>query len=209
MRRLPHSSAGKSSVVSVCTSFIGEEYCFKSDAVVKTKSGSGADVFQHADQLQKGSLVWSADSTALLKVAEEPKSYKTARIFELIAGDAYLNVTRSHRMPTCDGPGMERREKLAMSLRVGDFVFVNGEAVRLHSVNELVLMREVEVVRLVFSPDLPVGVFSEPRTIESYGSRRQKSRGGGSSTSAPRSGGEAVENAQLQMRAAAAVEHVD
>jgi len=147
------STDEKASIVSVCTSPSGEVL---------------------AQKLEKGSEVLAADGKTFIRVAEKPRQHPSQRIVDLSAGSAHLRVTRDHRIPMKETPDGSRLEAKAIELKPGNYVFVNEKVTKLDSIREL--SQEVGVVKLVFSPDLPVGVFAKP--IDSHGSKKRLHRGG-------------------------------
>eukprot|EP00931_Biecheleriopsis_adriatica_P066579 TRINITY_DN40900_c0_g1_i1.p1 TRINITY_DN40900_c0_g1~~TRINITY_DN40900_c0_g1_i1.p1 ORF type:complete len:544 (-),score=90.87 TRINITY_DN40900_c0_g1_i1:63-1694(-) len=174
---IPSDGSGNesASAISVCTS---EGYCFKSDAVFKTVSEAGMELV-FASELRKGTTVLAADGNTHITVAAAPQPYKTNRIVELSTGVASLQVTRDHRVPMLDNIQSEQRVARAIELLPGNFVFVDNQATELLGVKEQVLQHEVEVCKIVFAPDLPVGVFAMPMTIASHGSKKKPLRRGG------------------------------
>eukprot|EP00930_Biecheleria_cincta_P028334 TRINITY_DN19773_c0_g1_i2.p1 TRINITY_DN19773_c0_g1~~TRINITY_DN19773_c0_g1_i2.p1 ORF type:complete len:466 (-),score=81.84 TRINITY_DN19773_c0_g1_i2:323-1720(-) len=169
------SSISRYSLISVCSS---EEFCFKSDAVFKIVTNEGIQL-AFASKLKKGNLVLAADGKTHMKIAGEPQPHKTNRIVQLCAGTASLQVTRDHRVPILDSIRNEPREAKAIELQRGNVLFVDGLPQKLWHIEEHVLEHEVEVVKIVFTPDLPVGVFTVPATIQSHGSKKKTTRRGG------------------------------
>lgn len=72
----------------------------------------------------------------------------------------------------------EPREAKAIELQVGNLLFVDGRPEKLWHINEHVLEYEVEVFKIAFMPDVPVGVFTVPPTIGSHGCKRKPLRRG-------------------------------
>lgn len=174
------SEGSDDGMVSVLSGRDSEEHCFMSDAIFKKKSGDDTDTgFVSASKLEKGCIVVAADGNTPMMVSQMPKIYNTNRIVELRAGCAVLSVTRDHRFPMLDSVLSERREAKAIELRPGNLIFAQGRAVELEHVQEHILEHDVEVVKLVFTPDPPIAAFAEPMAIASHGSRKMPLRRGG------------------------------
>jgi len=175
------------SCVSVNTSLT---HCFMSDTIFQSMSGEN-QFFLPASLLQKGSVVVSEDNTTLIEVASAPEVYQTDRVVELRASDATLVVTPDHRIPVLDEECGKRMDVEASNLEHGSIVFVNGVPTRLSSVTQKELAAKVNVLKIAFKPDLPVGVFSRPRAIASKGSKKKTIRRG-----MPRKGRDGVDVAE-------------
>lgn len=166
-------SGSADSFISVGT----QGHCFVSDAIFKTMSGQSV-FFLPAVALRKGSRVMADDGCTMLEVVAEPEPYKTDTIIELYTESATLSVTKDHRIPIVSQDNGEQREARAAELKAGVFVFVDGHKAELKGVQEKVLEDEIDVIKIAFKPDLPVGVFSPPATISSQGSKKKAVRRG-------------------------------
>jgi len=156
-------------------------HCFMSDSIFKTMSGQST-FFLPAHELQKGSIVVADDGQTLLEVAAVPETHETDKVIELQAGDATLSVTRDHRIPVAKKEQAGKRSEVqASELKQGDIVFVNGHPAELASIREIKFSQKVGVIKIVFKPDLPVGVFSCPPMISSKGGKKKPLRRSGMS----------------------------
>lgn len=100
-------------------------------------------------------------------------------LIELRTEDAVLNVTSDHRTSVLRLVDSVQDEMPAGDLTPGDLVFENNVAKPLLSVSKKHFVSSVKVLKIVFSPDVPVGAFSCPSHIVSQGSKRKPLRRGG------------------------------
>jgi len=148
-----------------------------SDAVFKTKSGQSIFLLP-LNALRKGSHVLADDGDTILEVAAIPESHKADSVIDLRAGSATLSVTKDHRIPSVNINTGETFDVRAAELKQGDYVFVDGQRTKLTHVQEKTFSHEIDVMKITFKADLPVGVFSPPPTIASKGSKKKPVRRG-------------------------------
>ena len=148
--------------------------CFMSDAIFKTRS-CDADYYLMGKDLSEGSPVVAADGS-ILKVAEPPEICPATEVVDLQAGGATLRVTPDHpvRVPDARGELDKILYLPAGQLKKGDSVILDsGEAAKLTGVS--LQVKECQVLKIVFEPDLPVAVFSSPPCIQSKGHNKKPS----------------------------------
>ena len=125
--------------------------------------------------LSEGSPVVAADGS-ILKVAEPPEICPATEVVDLQAGGATLRVTPDHpvRVPDARGELDKILYLPAGQLKKGDSVILDsGEAAKLTGVS--LQVKECQVLKIVFEPDLPVAVFSSPPCIQSKGHKKTPS----------------------------------
>lgn len=134
--------------------------CFMTDSVFKAPDGS----FVSSQQLVKGSKVLGFDGS-ILTVNNPPEQHQARATVILHAGGAKLQVTPDHRIVLATSSPVP-----AARLREGDMILVDEQPSRLLQIE--FIPTPVTVLKIAFTPDLPVGVFQPPRTILSHGHKK-------------------------------------
>lgn len=162
----------------------GESDCILSCALFRLPlpAGERGATFTEGLNLARGAKVLAADNVTELTVVSI-ESNMTDTLVELCVCDPFIMydiTTPSHHVLV---PGRNSQtpyeDVQANSLRAGDLVICSDDQSRkLLSVREVVKPGEVEVLKIVFEPDMPVAVFKPPLTILTKGNKKKKLRRG-------------------------------
>ena len=150
-----------------------DDDCFMADAMFLRRDEKSNYIVVQGKHLMFGNLVLAGDGKTPLKVLFAQVSRKATQVIHLQAGAATLQVTPDHlvQVPGVNGELDSDRFLKAGSLKKGDKVVLDcGKVVELASVDPYE-DAHCEVLKIVFSPDLPVATFSKPPCILSLGQK--------------------------------------
>ena len=159
-----------------------QDRCFLADALFTRRDEKGREYFVPGKDLEIGNLVVAEDSKSgktLVKVLSVQVTCEDTQVIHLQAGAATLQVTPGHRVrvPGMNGELDRDLALKAVSLKKGDkIVLDDGKPVELTSAEPC--DARLEVLEIVFSPDLPVATFSRPPCILSLGQKASAQRRG-------------------------------
>ena len=159
-------------VVEDGTSSVDDD-CFMADAMFLRRDEKFRDYFVQGKDLKIGNLVVAGAGTTLLKVVFAQVTCNATQVIHLQAGAAILEVTPNHLVQVSGVNGELDSDRFlkAGSLKTGDKVLLDcGKPVELTSVETYEDVR-CEVLKIFFSPDLPVATFSKPPCILSLGQK--------------------------------------
>ena len=170
----------------------GEEYLSFTPGIPITESNATSDGWAYGQvpssahqvhyvkgsDLVPGNPVFAGDGT--LVEVKRINSHETDQVVELLAGDARIVVTRSHRVPIVGDVDGRVEYKQAKELELGDRVlFGDGCPSALTRIKYTQLSIKKPVVELTFEPDLPVAALELSEAMLTNGSRKKTLRRGG------------------------------
>ena len=141
-----------------------EPCCFVPDTFLKKAADVGHE-FVLVQNLSQGDQVVAANGT-VIEVLRPPEQHRVHAVIELQAGPSCLIVTPDHRIVI---PGNKTVQ--AKDLEVGCDVLLDQTRARLTSLEWR--LGSTMVLKISFSPDLPVAGFLRPPAILSKGTREK------------------------------------
>ena len=145
------------------THVVEDSCCFLPDTFLKKASDVGHE-FVLVQNLSQGDQVVAANGT-VIKVLRPPEQHRVHAVIELQAGPSCLIVTPDHRIVIPGGTVQ------AKDLEVGCDVLLDETRAKLTSMEWR--LEPTMVLKVSFSPDLPVAGFLRPPAILSKGTREK------------------------------------
>lgn len=141
-----------------------EPCCFLPDTYLKKVTTAGGYEFASAKTLSQGTQVVAADGT-VIEVLRPPEQHEVEAVIQLQAGPSCLVVSPNHRIVTPE------KTIQARDLEVGCDLLLDQTRAKLTSLDWR--LEPTIVLKISFTPDLPVAGYLFPPGILSKGSRQK------------------------------------